>query len=297
MEVGLVLQVLARVGIDLDALVVLVLASLATCTANLAVGVGGAVSAVRIDVHLEGVGVEVILAVVASDNGQRNTTDGVTGAKVTVLRGGLLAYVGRLRRALGRGCGSAGLGAGRGLGAGSRLGSRARGLSGGGLGGGLGGGARVGAGTGRVGGRNTSAGSGDRLGGGSANMAGLKGLPAVKLVALGAVVATATVALEALAPSGVLEAVQAVRITGLVETRPNGNLALLPGGVAVLFASPLGSGRQAPLANLVLASGGSDDSGSARARSSGGRLRGGTRVGSGTRVGRGAGRRTSRGTG
>ncbi len=293
MEVGLVLQVLARVGIDLDALVVLVLASLATGTANLAVGVRGAVSAVRIGVHLEGVGVEVVLAVVASDNGQRNTTDGVTGAKVTVLRGGLLADVGRLRRALGRGSGSAGLGAGRGLGAGSRLGSRARGLSGGGLGAG----ARVGAGTRRVGGRNSSAGSGDRLGGGSANMAGLKGLPAVKLVALGAVVATAAVALEALAPPGVLEAVQAVRITSLVEARPNGNLALLPGGVAVLLASPLGSGRQAPLANLVLASGGSDDGGSARTRSSGGRLCGGARVGSGTRVGRGAGRRTSRGTG
>lgn len=233
MELGLVLQVLARVGIDLNALVVLVLASLAAGAANPAVGVRGAVSAVGIGVHLEGVGVEFILAVVASDNGQRNTTDGVTGAKVTFLGGGLLADVGGLRRALSRGSGSACLGAG------GRLGSCARRLSGGGLRAGT----RVGAGSGRVRCRNSSAGSGDRRGGGSADMARLKGLPAVKLVALGAVVATVAVALEALAPAGVLEAVQAVRITSLVEARPDSNLAFLPGGVAVLLASPLGSRR------------------------------------------------------
>ena len=145
-------------------------------------GVRRTVVALGVAVHFVRVVVPVRLDIVAVNNGQRNTTDGVARAIVAVLGGGLLAHVGRLGRAF----------RGRLGGHGSGLGDR-----------------RLGA--------NSSASRGDRLSRARATMAGLFLNPPIQLVAVLASVTGLAVASELLAPVGKVIAVQTVWVTSLVE--------------------------------------------------------------------------------
>lgn len=202
--------------------------------------------AVGVAVKLPGVARPVRLDVVASDNWKRNATDGVTGAIVAVLGAGLLAHIGGLRRAI---C--------------NNRGRRGWWLC-----------------------RSSGARGGNGLGSGGTTVAGLMVLPAVELIAVLAVVTGVAVLAKRLAPGGILIAVQAGGIASLTEAGADVELALLPCLETVCLAGPLGSGRKAPVTNLVLTLGRNDGSGSANLVLGSGRaLRGGcpARLGSGNR--------------
>lgn len=95
-ELGVSSQILAGVSVDFTALVELVFASLSTGLGALVSGVGRALVGVVVNVHLQGLAVSTV-NIIASDNGQRNTTNGVSRAKVTGAVARLLADVGRSR--------------------------------------------------------------------------------------------------------------------------------------------------------------------------------------------------------
>lgn len=243
MEVAGPAELLAALGVDSIALLVLLLAGVSAGVAALGTLVDLALAGVLVVVELEGVLAPVVKQVVAADQGQLDATDGLARGVAVLVVGGLLADVGGLRSASG--------GDGR-LGA-AGLGS-------------AGGRARIDAG-----------GDGRRLGGNGSVLVEAGLLVALALKAAGVGVAEL---LDAAAPLGEVEAVQDTGPASLLEARGDVASTGLVGAQAVLLVVPVRDGRSTPVTALVLALRGLGDGGGAKS-SRGGRRNLSRRLGGG----------------
>lgn len=215
---------LARLGVDLNAVVVLLLASVIASVDHVVAWVLGALAAVLLRVALEGVLVVLIREVIAGDDGHLDSANRLAGAVAVHRARGLLADVGRrgnraLRhsgRRLGRGSSLSGSGLGRG-----DLSSRS--LSG-------------------LGGHRRAASSDDCGRGRGLLDRGLGRLVIAETKLRAATAGLAAVVVDILAPLGEVEALERRRPSGLGEAVGNLDLAVRKAVLAALVVVPLGEG-------------------------------------------------------
>lgn len=206
-------NLLTGLDVGVAAVVILHLAGVLTGRGRLGPGVRLALLAVLGRVNLEGLVLEVLLEVVAANNGQTDTTDGIVSAVAKLGVGRLLADVGRLRNTRrGRSCGQSSRGFRCGL-------------------------AHVDCGCGL----------------GLRNSLRLVLVQAFSLAALVSLARRRAVCLDVAAPCRVVPALENAGPARLLEARRNLDRASAVGSLAVVLILPVGQRWGAPFSALVFA--------------------------------------------